>query len=47
LERDKKHHIKDISIVGGTFIEEATKDTPNSEEFNLILERAKEFYGIK
>jgi hypothetical protein len=36
-----------IGVISGTFTEEATKNTPNSEEFNLTLERAKEFYGIK
>lgn len=36
----------DIGVVGGTFIEGATPETPNDEEFKLVIEGAKRFYGI-
>jgi hypothetical protein len=37
----------DVGVIGGTFIEDATPETPNEEEFDLLLTRAKKFYGIK
>lgn len=37
----------DIGVIGGTFIEGATPETPNEEEFNILLEGAKKFYGIQ
>lgn len=37
----------DIGVVGGTFIEGATPETPNDEEFQILIEGAKRFYGIK
>jgi D-amino-acid oxidase len=37
----------DIGVIGGTFIENATVETPNEEEFDIMLKGAKEFYGIK
>ncbi len=38
--------VNDIGVVGGTFIENATPDTPNEEEFAIMIENAKRFYGI-
>ena len=38
---------KDISVIGGTFIEGATPKTPNEKEFDILLEGAKKFYGIQ
>jgi hypothetical protein len=37
----------DIGVVGGTFIEGATPETPNDEEFQTLIDGAKQFYGIK
>ncbi len=37
----------DIGVIGGTFIEDADKNTPNEEEFDIMLENAKKFYGVK
>lgn len=36
----------DIGVVGGTFIEGATPETPNDEEFAIMIEGAKRFYGM-
>ncbi|MDP3372093.1 MAG: FAD-dependent oxidoreductase [Candidatus Paracaedibacteraceae bacterium] len=36
----------DVGVIGGTFIENATVDTPNEEEFNIMIEGAKRFYGM-
>lgn len=36
----------DVGVIGGTFIEGATRNTPNEEEFEIMLENAKRFYGI-
>lgn len=36
----------DLGVIGGTFIEEATSETPNLEEFDILLQGAKNFYGI-
>lgn len=36
-----------IGVIGGTFIEGATAETPNDEEFGILVEGAKNFYGIK
>ncbi len=36
----------DVGVLGGTFIENATQDTPNSEEFDILLQNARDFYGI-
>jgi D-amino-acid oxidase len=38
--------VNDIGVIGGTFIEGATIDTPNKEEFDIMLHGAKKFYGI-
>ncbi len=37
----------DVGVIGGTFIEGATSETPNTSEFGLMIEGAKKFYGIK
>lgn len=37
----------DVGVIGGTFIENATKETPNSEEFDILLQNARKFYGLK
>lgn len=36
-----------IGVLGGTFIEGATDQTPNTEEFETMIKGAKDFYGIK
>ncbi|MEO0347786.1 MAG: FAD-dependent oxidoreductase, partial [Pseudomonadota bacterium] len=36
----------DIGVLGGTFIEHATHQTPNNSEFDLIISNAKKFYGL-
>jgi hypothetical protein len=36
----------DVGVIGGTFIEDATSETPHQEEFDILLKGAKEFYGI-
>lgn len=36
----------DIGVVGGTFIEGATIDTPNEKEFDIMIAGAKRFYGL-
>lgn len=36
-----------IGVLGGTFIEDATDKTPNTEEFEIMIKGAKDFYGIK
>lgn len=37
----------DVGVVGGTFIEGADVDTANEEEFDVMLENARKFYGLK
>lgn len=37
----------DVGVIGGTFIEGAHDDTRNEEEFEILVEGAKKFYGIK
>lgn len=37
----------EMGVIGGTFIEGATEDTPNEEEFDIMIEAAKKFLGIK
>lgn len=34
----------DIGVLGGTFIDGADESTPNNEEFDLILQRAHDFF---
>ncbi len=36
----------DVGVIGGTFIEGATSATPNNEEFDIMLENARKFYGM-
>ena len=36
----------DVGVVGGTFIEGSTPDTPNNEEFEIMMTNARKFYGI-
>ena len=36
----------DVGVVGGTFIEGATPETPNYEEFDIMMAGARKFYGI-
>lgn len=36
----------DVGVIGGTFIEGADSTTPNQEEFDIMLENARKFYGI-
>lgn len=40
-------NITDVGVIGGTFIEGATANTPNEEEFEILIQGAKKFYGIK
>jgi D-amino-acid oxidase len=37
---------RDIGVVGGTFIPNAGPKNPNWEEFDLMIKRAKKFYGL-
>lgn len=37
----------DIGVIGGTFIEGADDSTPHDEEYDIMLEATKKFYGIK
>lgn len=37
----------DIGVIGGTFIENTDSSTPNEEEFDILIKRARDFYGIK
>lgn len=36
----------DIGVIGGSFIENAYYNTPNTEEFEHIINNAKKFYGL-
>jgi len=36
----------DIGVLGGTFIEGASPETPNLEEFDILVANAKKFYGM-
>ena len=38
--------VNDVGVVGGTFIEGATPETPNEKEFEIMIEGAKRFYGM-
>ena len=38
--------VNDVGVVGGTFIEGGTPETPNLREFDLVIEGAKRFYGM-
>ncbi|MDR0296915.1 MAG: hypothetical protein LBH67_03000 [Rickettsia sp.] len=35
-----------VGVMGGTFVEGATPQTPNEEQFDLVVTRARDFYGI-
>jgi hypothetical protein len=37
----------DIGVVGGTFIEGATLATPNADEFIVMMNAARRFYGLE
>lgn len=36
----------DVGVIGGTFVEGATAETPNPNEFALMLDGARKFYGV-
>jgi hypothetical protein len=36
----------DIGVIGGSFIKHANYKTPNTEEFEYILDNARKFYGL-
>lgn len=36
-----------VGVMGGTFIEYANEKTPNEQEFDLIVQRATEFFGAE
>lgn len=36
----------DVGVVGGTFIEGGTPETPNTSEFDIMMAGARRFYGI-
>lgn len=36
----------DVGVVGGTFIEGATPATPNEDEFAIMMNAARKFYGV-
>lgn len=38
--------VNDVGVVGGTFIEGATPATPNEDEFAIMMNAARRFYGI-
>lgn len=37
---------EDIGVIGGTYIEGADENTPHEEEYKIMLEAAKKFYGV-
>ncbi len=37
---------KDVGVIGGTFIEGADEKTPNNDEYEIMLNGAKQFYGL-
>lgn len=37
----------DIGVIGGTFVDGADSDTPNDEEFEIMLQAARKFYGLQ
>jgi len=39
-------HANDVGVIGGTFIENADASTPNEEEFDIMINGARKFYGI-
>ncbi len=38
--------VNDVGVVGGTFVEGGTSETPNEQEFDTLIAGAKSFYGI-
>ena len=38
---------QDIGVIGGTFIEGGSPDKPNNKEYDLIIEQANAFFGLK
>lgn len=38
--------VNDVGVVGGTFIEGGTPETPNYEEFDIMMANARKFYGV-
>ncbi len=40
-------NINDVGVIGGTFIEYADESTPHLQEFDVMVDNAKAFYGIK
>lgn len=45
-KRSVGSQIADIGVIGGTFIEGADNTTPNEEEFDIMIEGARKFYGL-
>lgn len=37
---------EDVGVIGGTFIENSDSSTPNTEEFDIMMQAAKKFYGL-
>jgi hypothetical protein len=37
---------REIGVVGGTFIEGGNPNTPNLQEFEIMINGAKKFYGV-
>ena len=37
---------EDIGVIGGTFIEGGSPETPNPKEFELLVQGARRFYGL-
>ncbi|HRE31088.1 MAG TPA: FAD-dependent oxidoreductase, partial [Candidatus Berkiella sp.] len=46
-ERSPKYAKNDVGVLGGTYVLGATPETPNEEEFDILIKNAKTFYGIK
>jgi hypothetical protein len=38
--------VNDVGVVGGTFVEGGTPETPNLSEYATMLQGAKDYYGI-
>ncbi len=39
--------MNDVGVIGGTFIEGATIEMSNQEEFEIVIEGARNFYGLQ
>ncbi len=37
----------DVGVIGGTFVEHADSSTPNIEEFDIMVQAARKFYGLE